>query len=339
MSTARTLLFFALTLPALAAPQSSNTDLFSFVMSDAQLMAGAHVDSAKNSPFGQFVLSQTPMGEKYLQSFITETGIDTRADITEIIGAWNGAPNANSHWLIAARGTFGSSIETMEVNALKNGAVITRLPGVDLLAITRPGMNTQEANLCIGLFTDGFTDLIGDCTSVNAAIQFGSSSSGAASPVAMKARELRAKQDLWFASVVPLSEISSFVPAGATGSANPLSSVLNSKLFLAIQQISGGVKFPSAAQGSGAQLSAELLLDSPQDATSLLNVVNFLASIVQMNSGNIPAASAFRTLLGDLQTSVTGSTLNVALNISETSLEQLFQQAGQLAQNHAALKN
>jgi hypothetical protein len=339
MSTVRTLLFSAWTLPALALAQSSNTDLFSFVMPDAQLVAGAHVDSAKNSPFGQYVLSQTPLGEKYLQSFITETGIDPRADITEVIGAWNGAPNANGHWLIAARGTFSSSIETMEVNALKNGAVITRLPGVDLLALTRPGMNTQEANLCIGLFTDGFTDLIGDCTTVNAAIQFGSNSFGAASPVAMKARELRAKQDLWFASVVPLSEISGFVPAGATGSGSPLTGVLNSKLFLAIQQISGGVKFPSTTQGSGAQLSAELLLDSPQDATSLENVVNFLASIVQMSSSSVPAAGPFLALLSNLQTSVSGSTLNVGLNISETTLEQLFQQAEQLAQNHIALKN
>jgi hypothetical protein len=336
MSTVQTLLFSALTLPAFALAQSSNTDLFSFVMPDAQLVAGAHVDSAKNSPFGQYVLSQTPLGEKYLQSFISETGIDPRADITEVIGAWNGAPNANGHWLIAARGTFSSSIETMEVNALKNGAVITRLPGVDLLAITRPGMNTQEANLCIGLFTDGFTDLIGDCTSVNAAIQFGAGSFGAASPVAMKARELRAKQDLWFASVVPLSEISGFVPAGAAGSGSPLTGVLNSKLFLAIQQISGGVKFPSASEGSGAQLSAELLLDSPQDATSLENVVNFLASIAQMNSSSVPAAGPFLALLSSLQTSVTGSTLNVGLNIPETSLEQLFQQVGQLAQNHAA---
>ena len=127
--------------------------------------------------------------------------------------------------------------------------------------------------------------------------------------------------------------------AGAAGSGSPLTGVLNSKLFLAIREISGGVKFPSASQGSGAQLSAELLLDSPQDATSLLNVVNFLASIAQMNSSSVPAVGPFLALLSNLETSVTGSTLNVGLNISETSLEQLFQQVGQIAQNHAELKN
>ena len=109
----------------------------------------------------------------------------------------------------------------MEVNALKNGGTITRLPGVDLLAMGQPGINPQEANICIGLFTDGFTDVIGDCTSVEAAIQFGASSSGPASSVAMKARELRAQKDLWFASVVPVSEFSSLLPGSVAGSGEP----------------------------------------------------------------------------------------------------------------------
>jgi hypothetical protein len=58
-----------------------------------------------------------------------------------------------------------------------------------------------------------------------------------------------------------------------------------------------------------------------------------------MNSSSVPAAGPFLALLSNLETSVTGSSLNVGLNISETSLEQLFQQAEQLAQNHIALKN
>ncbi|HLK17815.1 MAG TPA: hypothetical protein VKT81_02630 [Bryobacteraceae bacterium] len=339
MSTVRTLILSALTLPTLVFAQSSNTDLFSFVMPDAQLIAGAHVDSAKNSPFGQFVLQQMPIGGKYLQGFITETGIDPRADISEIIGAWNGTPNATGRWLIAARGTFGSSIETIEVNALENGAVITRLPGVDLLAVTKPGMNTQQANLCIALYTDGFTDLVGDCTTVNSALQFGSNSAGAASAIAMKARDLRAQQDLWFASVVPLSELSSFAPAGDGAPTGPLSGVFNSKLFSAIQQVSGGVRFPSAAQGSGAQLSGDIVMDTPQNATSLQNIVNFLASLIQMNGNNVPAANSIFALLANLQTSVSGNTLNIGLNVSETTLEQVFQQVSQLAQNHITQEN
>ena len=113
--------------------------------------------------------------------------------------------------------------------------------------------------------------------------------------------------------------------------------MLKSKLLLAIQQISGGVKFPSAAQGSGAQFAAELLLDSPQDATSLLNVLNFVVGLLQMNTSNIPAGGRIVALLGNLQASVNGSTLNVGLNVPESTLEQLFQQVGQLAMNHVAV--
>jgi hypothetical protein len=152
----------------------------------------------------------------------------------------------------------------------------------------------------------------------------------------MKGRQLRAQDDIWFSSVVPVSEFSSLLPASDTGAGSPLSGVLKSKLLLAIQQISGGANFPSAAQGSGAQFSAELLLDSAQDATSLLNVLNFVVGLLQMNTGNIPAGGSLVALLGNLETSVSGSTLNVGLNVPESTLEQLFQQVGQLAVNHVA---
>jgi hypothetical protein len=67
-----------------------------------------------------------------------------------------------------------------------------------------------------------------------------------------------------------------------------------------------------------------------------LNVLNFLVGLLQTNIGNAPAAASLMSLLGNLQASVSGSTLNVGLNIPESSLELLFQQVGQLAANHAS---
>jgi hypothetical protein len=333
MSTFRTVLFSVVAIPAIALAQSSNIDLFSFVMADAQLIAGVHVDAAKNSPFGQFVLSQIPAEGKFLHGIMTETGIDPRSDVTEVLVAWNGAPNSTGHWLAAARGTFGGSIETIEVNALKNGGTITRLPGVDLVTAGQAGINPQAANVCIGLFTDGFTDVIGDCTSVQAAIQFGLASSGPASSVGMKAQQLRAQQDVWFASVVPVSQFANLVTGGNPGGAGNLGGILKNNLFQAIQQISGGVKFASTAQGPAAQISAEVMLDSPQDATALLNVVNFIVGLVQMNTNSGPAAGGLAAVLGNLQASVSGSTLNIGLSVPESTLELLFEHGSQLAQN------
>jgi len=331
----KTILVSWLALPALAFAQSSKIDLFSFVMADAQLIAGANVDSAKNSPFGQYVLSQLPLGEKYLSGFITETGIDPRSDITEVLAAWNGTPSARGEWLIGAHGAFGPSIETIEVNALKNDGVITRLPGVDLIETGQPGANARAANVCLALFTDGFTDLIGDCSSVHAAVEFGQMSGGAASAVALKAQQLRAQEDIWFASVVPVSEFASILAGSNSAGSGNLSGVLKSNLLQAIQQISGGVKFASAATGSGAQFSAEVMMDSAQNATSLLNVVNFLKGLLSMNTGSIPAGAGIAALLGNLDTSVSGSILNVGLNMPEATLEQFFQHFGQVAANQS----
>ena len=288
----RTVLLYLSVVPAIALAQSSNIDLFSFVMVDAQLVAGAHVDTAKNSTFGQFLLSQAPVGDKFLQGFTTETGIDPRSDVAEVLIAWNGAPRANGHWLIGAHGTFTSSIETIEVNALKNGGTITRLPGVDLVAMGQSHNSSKPADVCAGLFTDGFTNVIGDCTSVNSAVQFWSTSA-AATPVILKAQQLRAHQDLWFASVVPLSQFANAVTSDS-GGVN-LGGVLNTNLFQAIQQISGGVKFAST-EDPGAQFSAEVMMDSPEHATSLLNVVNFITGMLQQSTGSVPAAAGFRGL-------------------------------------------
>lgn len=333
MSNCRTVLLAMLAAPAMLLAQSNNIDLFSFVMTDAQLIAGVHVDAAKNSPFGEFILSRIPVGDKYIHGFMTETGIDPRSDVTEVVAAWNGAPNANGHWLIGAHGSFGSSIETIEVHALKDGGSITRLPGVDLITAGHAGLNPQASNVCIGLFTDGFTDLIGDCTSVHTAIQFGAGSSGPASSVAMKAQLLRAHQDLWFASVVPVSQFANLASSGAPGDAGKLGGVLKNNLFQAIQQISGGVTFATAGAGPGAQFSAEVMLDSPENAASLLNVLNFIVGMLQMNTGSLPAGGGLAALVSNLQASASGSTLNIGLSVPESTLEQLFQQMGQMALN------
>lgn len=323
-----TLLISLFAIPGLALAQSNRIDLFSFVMADAQLIAGANVDSAKNSTFGQFVLFQIPVGEKYLAAFMSETGIDPRSDVTELLAAWNGTANAGAQWLIGAHGNFSSSIQTIEDNAVKNGGTITRLAGVDLVEVGSPGTNPQAANLCIGLFTDGFTDVIGDCSSVQAAV--GQASPEPASSLAMQARQLRSQQDLWIVSVIPVTQFANLFAGANGGGMGNLGGVLKSNLFQAIQQVSAGVKFASAAP-AGAQFSAGITMNSAQDATSLLNVVNFIVGLLETSVGASPASSGIAALLGNLEASVSGSILNLGLNIPEATLEQLFQQIGQLA--------
>lgn len=321
MRTLRIVLFSALMAAAPAtvlAQNSGNLDLLSFAMSDAQLIAGAHLDAVENAPFGQFVLSHLPSGDAFFQSIISETGVDPRSDLNEILVATNGAPNTGVRWLAGAHGSFGQAIATIEDAAQKHGANITHLPGIDLIAVPVPaGTNAPESSVCLALYIDGMTAAIGDCASVQSAIQLAGAQATLTTQVGLKAQQLRAQQDLWFTSVIPLGQFAGLLPAGGPGN------LLQNNLFQGIQQTSGGVKFDMTAQGPAAQISGEVVMDTSQNATALLNVLNFIVQMIQMNAASNPAVGNFAALLQSLQASTNNNTLNVSLNIPESALEHL----------------
>ncbi len=313
--------------PVMALAQSSagaggGVDLLNFAMKDAQLLAGGNVAAAENSTFGQFVLSHMQSGNTGLQTFISETGIDPRTDVSELLLASTGAPGPEAKWLLAAHGSFGVSMGTIEGAAQKNGGTVTHLAGVDVVTLGGPAAaNTPAPNVCAAFFTAALnTALAGDCGSVNAAAQSGGSAPSISPSLAAKVAQLRAVDDLWFTSVVPLAQFANGLPNG------PLSGVVNTNLFQGIQQTSGGVKFAAAnaQQGPALQLSGEVLMDSAQDATSLLNVVKFLAGMVQMSNTSDPAVTAIAGLLTNLQATANGAAVDLSLTLPETTLEQLI---------------
>src|SRR5579872_1973149 len=70
--------------------------LLGLVMPDAKILAGVNVVSAKNSPFGQSVLSQIAPHNQELQKMAILTGFDPRQDLIELLAATNGTPGSHS---------------------------------------------------------------------------------------------------------------------------------------------------------------------------------------------------------------------------------------------------
>ena len=329
MQTLKTVFLCLAIVPPLAVAQSAGSsnsiDLLSFAIPDAKIVAGANLAAARSSAFGQFVLSQIQSVNPALQKFITDTGIDPRTDLTAVAVTTDGMPGPSLHVLAAAHGTFSNVIVILEAAAGLNGGTVTHDSGVDVISIGQDQGNLFGQSVCIALYTDGATAVIGDCDSVNAGI------ASTAKPLASTnlltaAQQLRSEDDFWFTSILPLGQFATAVPPA-------LDTVLNSQLIQAIQQTSGGVKFVAAStsQGPTVQLSGDALMDTSQNATSLGNVVKFLVSMIQMMGGKDPAAAPFLNLLSSLLTSVSGSTLNVSLTIPESMLEQLFEQLHQQA--------
>ena len=78
-------LFVAASLPA------ADQQLVNMVMPDAKVIAGINVDSARNSPFGTFLLRQTG-GSSELQKFVQASGFNPQTDLNEVLIATVAAP-------------------------------------------------------------------------------------------------------------------------------------------------------------------------------------------------------------------------------------------------------
>jgi hypothetical protein len=304
----RVAVLLALPLGAFAA----DSTLLKAVMPDAQVVAGLQVNSAKSSPFGQYVLSHLSVNDTKLEEFTAETGFDPRNDVTEIVIASNWKPNTpDNRWIVSAHGTF--NIAKITSVAVSNGGVLAPYQGVSV--VTHPAASNLQ--LATGIaFIDSSTALVGDITSVEAAIGRIKSNTGPDVSILTKAQAASSGEDFWFVTLVPLSNFSSSIP-------NPnLSGAMQGNLLGAINQASGGIRF-----GDTVTISAEAVTRSEKDAQALVDVVKFFASLVQLNRQNNPAAGQVATLLDTLQTSTSGNVTSISLAVPEQQLEQLLNSA------------
>jgi hypothetical protein len=295
----------ALPLGAFAADPS----LLQLVIPDAQVVAGLQVDSAKSSLFGQYVLSHLSVNDTKLEQFATETGFDPRHDVSEIVVASKWKQNTpDNRWIVAAHGAFNVSKITSTAQA--NGGVIAPYQGIDVVT----HLASSDAQVDTGLaFLDSSTALVGDLTSIKAAIDRKKSNAPADSSVLAKAQAVSSGNDFWFVTLVPLSNFSSSIP-------DPnLSGAMQGNLLAGINQMSGGIRF-----GDTVTISAEAVTRSEKDAQALVDVVKFFAGLVQLNRQKNPAAGQVATLLDTLKTSTAGNVTTISLAIPEQQLEQLL---------------
>jgi hypothetical protein len=272
--------------------QAADPALVNLVMPDATVMAGINVQKAKTTPFGQFLLTQMPTGSG-LTEFTTTTGFDPRQDLTEVLMASNTQPNDG---LVLARGTFNPTQIAAAVT--KDGKHTSQTyNGVQLITATGTGDNGAVA------FLNASIALAGNLASVKAAIDRSHSNNAIDPGLAAKVASFAAA-DAWSVSIAPL-------PLGAKENPNnPLGNVLKN-----VQAASGSVTFSSPVE-----LSAEAVAQSPQDATSLSDVIKFVASLMLTNKDAAPLTA----VLQSLNVTTNNSTVKLSISIPEDVLEQVL---------------
>jgi hypothetical protein len=294
----RTLLMVLAACSAFAADSS----LLSLVSPDTKVIAGLRVDRATSSQFGQFLLNQARHGDADFNKFVAATGFDPRRDLTEVIAA-SVDGNDKGHGLVVAHGVF--DISKLLAQAKLHNASITNYKDVQVVT----GSKTDGGWVA---FLDGRTAAAGDPDAVKAAIDRRGSGVGIDSKLAAKVTEVSSKYDAWMVSIAPMSKFAGKLP-------NPqMNGALNGDMVQGIEQASGGVLF-----GSTIQLAGEAVTRSAKDATALVDVVKFLAGMVQLNRDK-PDTAKLATILDTLVLNASANTMTISLSIPESDLEQLI---------------
>lgn len=302
--------YFGLALAIQAAAFAADPGLLRMVMPGAKVVAGVQVAKTRDSIFGQFVLSHMQVDDAGFQKFITQTGLDPLHDVSEILIASNWQSSSpESRWLVMGRGNF--DLRKIGRAAEAHGAQLKSFEGVDLYSYSE----AEKPDIRNGIaFPDASTALLGDISSVQAAIERWKGNAPINDTLLAKVREVSAKNDFWFVTLVPVSEFAGVMPDQNLGSA------MKGNLLAGISQASGGVRF-----GDTVNFSAEAIARSEKDAQALVDVVRFVAGMVQLNRQNNPTAGQAATLLDSLDCKATGNVTTVSLAIPESQIEGMLE--------------
>lgn len=280
---------------------AADPGLLNLVMPDAKILAGVNVDQAKTSPFGVYVLNQIEtQGAQHLQQVGALTGFDPTRDLHELLIASNGVPGQKTG-LILARGNFDAA--KIDAAGVAGGGTTIVYKGLTLL------VDPKQTHAVA--FPDATLAIAGDVASVEGAIDRQTAPAPLPAATIVQVNQWSGTEDAWAIANMPFSMLKP--PANAN---NQTAAALQGA-FQNIQQAAGGVKF-----GAQVVYTGQLQADTPQNATSVAGVVQFLASMAQLQAQQKNPSLA--TVLTSLSVTTSGNTVNLSLSVPEAQAEQAF---------------
>jgi hypothetical protein len=283
---------------------AADSQLLNLVMPDAQVMAGVNVTTAEISPLGQYLLAQIGINDKGLQAFIGATSFDPRKDVTEILMASAGK-STTPGGLLLAKGTFDVAAITAAVATGKSQQVST-YDGDTLIVSTDPKENHALA------FIAGSIAILGDLTSVKAALDRSGGVNSIGPELAALVQSLSTSDDAWSVSI---ASVGSLIPNLGTGAPGGNATQML-QLVKNIQSSSGGVQF-----GQNVVLNGQAVADTPQDASAVADLVRMASALLSMGAAQNPQAAGAAQLLQSVQVTTTGATVNITASIPEAQIE------------------
>lgn len=303
----------ALLLPLLLSPLASfasvDPGLLALVPAETVVLTGVDVASAKNSDFGQFLLSRANTVDSDALSFMQQSGFDPRRDIQNFVFASFGPrqTQGRSKFAVLARGTFDQNAIASAAQA-KTAITPQQYAGVTLY------VNNSRKTPTAFAFPDTGIAVMGDLPTVQEIIDHLASPSALDPGLVQRVNNVGSKNDVWFASLLSGTALGNGSPVIAGQQLN------NAQVLKSIVQSDGGILF-----GGVAQMSLDASTRSPQDATALSDVIRFLSNLVQTQGQNDPQAALLAKALENMNLSTDNSDVHVSLSVPEQDLEHLAQ--------------
>ncbi len=288
---------------------SVDRGLLAMVPADAKIVSSIDVTQARNSDFGQYLLSRTQNDNHDFADFVEQTGFDPRRDLQSLIFESPGtaADRAQSRFAILARGTFDE--DRIRSTAQAKGGTIESYNGIKLLLPPGDGHKIAIA------FPEAGVAVMADLGTMHEIL------GNRANPIVLDSRlgqlidQVADNNDAWFVSLIGGQFLhgnfnrTAKQPPQAAQAAQALQSILES---------SGGIRF-----GSTVDVTVDAVARSPQDATSVADVVRFLASTLQMQREKDPRAAILASALDTMNLTTNSDKVHLSIAIPEKSMEQL----------------
>ncbi len=281
--------------------------LLALVPQGMSLVTGLDADQARSSSFGQYILNRVRNEDPHFEQFVTETGFDPRRDLQSFVSAGSGGGKGNGHFVVLARGVFDETRMKAAVKA--HGATVESYEGTDLF------VNAKTSTQATGFaFLDSATAVLADTVTLKQVLD-GRNIAPAVEP-ALQGRMKQANEadDVWYVSSLPGSVLASKLrrETGAPDTGN-------SAALRGVVQSSGGIRF-----GDLVQFSFDALTRSPQDATSLTDLLRFLSSAAQMQRDSDPRMAILASSLDSMSLEKNDRSVHAGLSLTEGNLEQLM---------------
>ena len=284
--------------------------LVSLLMPDAKMIAGMSMEAGKGRPFARFVLEQLQAEDEKFEKFLGEIGFDAEKDANEVLVASTGDPALVG--VILARGSF--DIAKIQARAAAAGGKLIDYAGIQILTNGEAGTGGLA-------FLDNTLAIMGDLTSVHGAIDRRESKESLDAALIAKMNDVSGANDAWFVSILPMAQLAGKMP-------DPSVNVLmKGSAFGSILEASGGVRF-----GDNVLISLQALTRSPKDSKALIDIVKFLAAMIQSNLSKNTAAALEKMKIGADENNV----VRMSLTLPESVMEQIFQPAKLRAKAPAA---